>query len=449
MKLKGKKALLFSFGLAITLLIVLLRAYSLMSANKAFLSAESSIGSNQLKIFSAIQEADKAVIYGDQALSNVMQQYAYDIASRGGFIVSGNCGGHLGYNFWSTGSSSCYPEIPKIKTEFEIAIPGLFSPYTGFNPYTPRARSYEIAFQFSKNSTTARAYSLSTDFNRIYCIYGEPPTFGQHFWGFETQVKGTCGTYFSKPSYMKKVEVGIGHFKEAIQYAKEIESNVNKCRESNPVDLCMSSELQKVNKKSTMKWGLCRQLFGVNIFFICADTGAKVIAQEGSSNLGIKNAEIKFAMAFPESTLEMEIGPEQSAEIEFEEGDAYSIDSSLNIDTPTYNRWYRYINGEWEWKCHNCVFTSSSYQKTDASSVSDLPEQYKKITELLSEVRNSYYKGIEIIQEELNKDNNAFLIIHYTSGCTHTTIKENEIEDLAETAFPSSTAPYGTPCDSN
>lgn len=275
----NKKAKLFSFGLAITLLIVLLRVYFLVTARKQDLSGQFSIGSNQLKIFEAIQQGEKAMLYGEEGFGMAFQQSLYEIAVSGGQSQGNICGNFQGLFLWRKNSTvECYPSLEDVKNEIsEMTINSLKTDYLPNNPYFDSKRSdktnYEMFLQQKGDKLIARAYALNPSLQRIICNYGKPPAFifdwvmqpnlfGVPLPGYGTKTKvtitdifaedieGTCGLYSYRPSFRKEVKFDINDFKTAAEQAKQFASDVETCKEKKSVRRCVDENLGKYQKIS-------------------------------------------------------------------------------------------------------------------------------------------------------------------------------------------------------
>ena len=108
--------------------------------------------------------------------------------------------------------------------------------------------------------------------------------------------------------------------------------------------------------------------------------------------------------------------PQKSAEIEFEEDDFW---------VPKTNIYYQFIanTGKWMWKCPPKY---PDYLELDDQNVKFMASQFIIITSNLKD--KDYNKGVQWIEQQVNEDSDAYLIIHYQDGCTVTT--DTRVEDL-------------------
>jgi len=92
MRRYNKRSKMFSLGLAIVLLLVLLEIFYLVNSRMQDLKGRAAIGANDIALFAAIQENEKSMIYGEVGFGLAFQQSLYNIAKGGGTAEESDCG---------------------------------------------------------------------------------------------------------------------------------------------------------------------------------------------------------------------------------------------------------------------------------------------------------------------------------------------------------------------
>ncbi len=294
MKKLNKTAKVFAFGLAITLLITLSRAYFLLRANKLELSGQFEIGSNQISMFLAMQEAEKAMLYGEEGFGLAFQQSLYDASKNGGDASTpAGCGTYVVYAWWRIDNQTeCYPSMDNIKSSIAESTLASLNTYLLLSPYPRTSQSYEMFIEQKQDKLIARAYAMGIEKQMMTCKYG---------WDSASPSTGVCGTYYYKPSFRKEIKFNINDFNTVVQQAKSFARNVLICKENNPIITCANQGITAINSAGAgIRWSLCQpHIGGSRTFIICADTGNNLLAKESVfGSPGIRDAEIKFVMSF-------------------------------------------------------------------------------------------------------------------------------------------------------
>ena len=295
MKKLSKKSKAFAFGLAFVLLIALSRIYLLVSTRTKEMHGEFTIGTNQINIFDAIQQAEKAILYGEEGFSLAFQQSLHQVASSGGYSAVPICGKSGDYIIWEKDDGTeCYPDIEQVKQSLAESTTNLMDNiYLISNPYSKEGyiSNHELFFEQKGSKLVARAYALAPAMQEIACHYAIPP--GE---------LGGCGKYYYKPSFRKEIKFDINDFKEIVQHAKEISKIMEGCGVlAELFSSCANTAVAEIDKKSEFKWELCEKPGLISDYFaVCADTGNKAFFyDEKAKKMEIKPVVVKFALPFP------------------------------------------------------------------------------------------------------------------------------------------------------
>jgi hypothetical protein len=138
--------------------------------------------------------------------------------------------------------------------------------------------------------------------------------------------------------------------------------------------------------------------------------GKRAFGKEGSMGL-LDN--VWAYLGLGEKTSQSKLDPKQySAEVEFEEDTLFRS-----------NVYYRFKSGQWVWKWPN---TYKNYMPLDHEGVDSMNSQYQRITKGLA--NKDLAQGAEWLQNEINNDDDGYLILHYTNGCAITTTDNKNIK---------------------
>lgn len=271
MKKLNKKSKLFAFGLAITLLIVLLRVFFLVTARSSELRGKEAVGSNQMNVFEAIQEAEKSILYGEGGFSLAFQQSLYDVSYGGGYTTAPGCGKFMDYNVWrKDNDTECYPKLEAVKQNIaESTLDMLNKKYLSNNPYVKATGSYknnhELFFEQNGEKLIGRAYALSPVMDNIICNYGRPPVFDfgwvVAYYRFGSDVEGTCGRYYYRQSFRKEIRFDINDFETVADEAKRLASDIEDCKKGKSIRVCVDEGLRKHPKISRNCVGGASEVF--------------------------------------------------------------------------------------------------------------------------------------------------------------------------------------------
>lgn len=305
---KNKKSMIFPFGLGLVLLMTLLRIFFLVNSRLGDLSGEFSIGDNQLKIYSAIQKGEQAIIYNEQAFSLALQQILYDTAENGGYETYSRCGTYKGYKLWRTNDTECYPDFQELKNRVgKLTAEKMKNDYLANNPYVDSKNSimpdYEIKLEQEGTRTTARAYALSHVFERIICKYGKPPLLVFDWAGitipelFSEEREGSCGLYAYTPSLRKELNFKINDYKEAVEQAEALSESVERCMEEHSAEYCIENSIKSY--PSLEKDCGQNSISDGEHFVICYNTRQKLMIYDRQEDrLDLSTSKIKFALSF-------------------------------------------------------------------------------------------------------------------------------------------------------
>ncbi len=262
MRKLSKKSKIFAFGLVLVLLIVLLRVFFLVKVRKDDLAGDFAIGANQMNLYRAIQNADTALLYGDEAFSLSFQQSLYDISAGGGYSSAPKCGEFAGTHIWRAGSSTeCYPDYEDMKNQLSQATLSKLSTYLAKNPYGASSETnHELFLKQEGDKLVGRAYSFSPASQNIMCKYKAPPLLD--FGWFELpyvgpvvnvqvsdpialDTKGICGRYYYKPDFRKEANFDLDDFNKAVSAAKTFSGDVENCiKDDKSPRVCVQSKLK-------------------------------------------------------------------------------------------------------------------------------------------------------------------------------------------------------------
>lgn len=282
----NKKSKILAFGLAFTLLLALIRVYFLVVASKTELTGEYEIGSNQMNIFSAMQEAEKSVIYGEEGLSIAFQQSLYDIAANGGYKNTPQCGKPGSFVSWrKDDSTECFPDIETFRNgTADLTRERLNSRFLSKNPYTASLGAYknnhEVTIEQKGSKTIARAVSYTPSSTPIMCNYGDPKQLG-----------AGCGSYYYRIDMEKEADFDLGAFESVSNEAKVFSEKVADCNKTKTVAECVVKHLPA---------GWLIFSLSSDTVYIRVQTQGKLFAKNILTGfLGVEAPEIRFALSFP------------------------------------------------------------------------------------------------------------------------------------------------------
>jgi hypothetical protein len=324
----NKKAILFSFGLLFTLIIALLRIFFLVQTRLGDLNEDTgySIGSNQIKIYEAIHNSEKAQLYGEEGFSLSLQQGLYDMAAKGSTIKSTKCGRLSQVSIWRRDSNTeCYPDYESVKSELmDVTLDSLKQKYLASNPYSDLKLTanidYEMFLEQKGDRFIARAYPVNPAVEKIICNYGKPALFifdavikpsafgyaipGAKIGGkitvpdvFADDMTGTCGLYAYRLGFRKELDFDINDFREASQQAESFADEVVDCEnKGESLDKCAAEKLKNYPKISRNCAGISAT--AQRAFLLCYDTGKKVMASDETGKIGLRDLKINFVLSF-------------------------------------------------------------------------------------------------------------------------------------------------------
>jgi len=311
MKKLSKKSKIFAFGLVLILLLVLLRVFFLVNARKADLAdGDAEIGENQMNLYRAIQNADMAMLYGDEAFSLSFQQSVYDISEGGGYYSAQGCGEFEGVNVWRLNSTrECYPEYENVKNQISQAILSMLRTYLEKSPYPSLSEAeHEIFLQQKDGKLIGRAYALLAVPQNVICKYRSPPILDFGWFGvldIVPDTEGMCGRYYYKPDFRKEVNFDMEDFNRAVAAAKSFSDAVKKCKlDGGSGASCVDDELKNYPQMSKEQ-----AQAGDNFTFSYNPTSKVMAYDNGASAFGIWPVKIKFALYFPEEPKPAPLAP--------------------------------------------------------------------------------------------------------------------------------------------
>ena len=335
MKIKNKKALIFSFGLLFTLILAMVRIFFLVQTTLGTLNEDSgySIGSNQMEVYEAIYDSERSQLYGDEGFSLALQQSIYETAVTGWGSRSTACGKLGQVSIWRRNSATkCYPDFDDIKADIaKRTLESLKQKYLSSNPYSDLKGTekieYEIFFEQKGTKLITRAYPINPAIERVVCNYGKPPLFvfdavfkpsvfgyaipGTPSFGgkinipdlFADDITGTCGLYAYRPAFRKELDFSITDFKEASEQAEQLSGEIEDCEKKGDVlNKCVTEKLKNYPKLS--KDCISMSARADRAFLLCYNTNKKIVAAHTNDNkLGIKNLNIAFVLYFPKEAI--------------------------------------------------------------------------------------------------------------------------------------------------
>ena len=265
--IKSKKgAILFNITLVFITVIVLTTAFFVLTNKKN--SFPSGIGGTQIEIIKTYQEADKILLYVDQAAKFSVDQAAYDLGLQGGYNTVSDCGKITNYMIWQTNTKECYPYfIENFGGLINKEMDKYLNNYPSQSGLTIPKDNYEFTIYTDKVIGTALEDININMYNK---------------WVNSILI----GRYSLKPSFSVISDFDINQYEGIIIKAKSIfigcETAIDR---KQCVDLIINTYL---NWKSTNSG---------NIFFFDVETNKKVGIYDGT-NFKEEEIVIKFGLDF-------------------------------------------------------------------------------------------------------------------------------------------------------
>src|SRR3989344_6913697 len=126
--LKNKKAAMLLYMATIALVIAAFAFLTIKVSEKPAKFEPNYIGEHQIALLKTAVNAEKFLLFVDQAAKPSAMQSIYNLGQKGGFPAGSDCGNYLGYESWrasikegeETKIKNCFPDEKTIK--YDIAI---------------------------------------------------------------------------------------------------------------------------------------------------------------------------------------------------------------------------------------------------------------------------------------------------------------------------------------
>jgi len=223
--MKSKKSQIFSPGLVIIALLILVEALIILSS-KGGIFKEEPLGKRQFDVINTYIEGEGALFYIDQSAKYSAHQTIYDLAKKGGCNSNDK---YLGYSLWNFNEKSqCNPGIETAKDNFLV----LFS--NDLNEFLSKYKSIKIPLN---------NYKLDFKDNNLIGLAINPLkiTIGK-----ETK---QIGEYSIKPSF--KVNLNGYDFSDYKKLRLNAEELIKSCKDKDTREIkkCVNDEKSKIFKK--------------------------------------------------------------------------------------------------------------------------------------------------------------------------------------------------------
>ncbi|NQV09288.1 hypothetical protein HQ529_05550 [Candidatus Woesearchaeota archaeon] len=111
----NKKAHIFSIGLVLISIVILISGLIVVSEKKAKFRDEKGndlvIGERQFKLFNIYNQGEKVLLYVDLASKFAAKQSVYDLGKNSGFFYEQGCGEYMGVKVWKNSTDECFPDV--------------------------------------------------------------------------------------------------------------------------------------------------------------------------------------------------------------------------------------------------------------------------------------------------------------------------------------------------
>ena len=277
--IKSKKAVWFPVLLVImTLTTLSYAAWVLNEKAKPFTDA---IGERQFNIIKTYDEAEKHLLYIDQAAKFSSSQSIYEQALKGGYHLLPTCSEYRGFTLWSNGSENCYPNQFIIKNNLGNTITNALNLY--FDKYSVDLKNkdksnwyptviipqnnYDFLITNEEEKTKISGYAAKNIVLNISSEDEEQP----------------IGFYSIKPSFKTETAFSLDIYNEAIEKTKQL---ISECKTQSNVKDCVEDEIKDINKAeellSKYEWSLDCEHEAEKAFYELVDKFEECQNQENS-----------------------------------------------------------------------------------------------------------------------------------------------------------------------
>ncbi len=199
--MRGKKGDQTAFIVTLVLLLgISIMAYLMADKSSKYdsISKGKTIGERQFEMFSAYAEGEKALNYVDLSSKIAIEKAEEELAKKGGYSTTSECGRYSGFTLWTNGGKDCIPGAEEVaKNHYKILTRNLNQYYTNY-----KNNEIPSEYTFSIN----KGYLTGTAKDEIKITKGKKDTF----------------VYKVKPSFKQKFDTDFTVYKDMAEKAKEI-----------------------------------------------------------------------------------------------------------------------------------------------------------------------------------------------------------------------------------